>query len=115
MACSGGVFDWGVAEKRLAELNALSERPDFWNDPVKAQPMMRERTRIESAMNDIRLLEREIEDAEMLWEMAEAEGDEGARAEVQASIRQSAAQTADDVRRAIPQILSEYQRDGAIV
>lgn len=36
-------------------------------------------------------------------------------AEVQASIRQSAAQTADDVRRSIPQVLSEYQRDGAIV
>jgi hypothetical protein len=87
LACSGGVFDWGIAEKRLAELNALSERPDFWNDPVKAQPMMRERTRIESAMNDIRTLEREADDAETLWEMAEAEADKGTLAEVEASIR----------------------------
>jgi hypothetical protein len=48
--------------------------------------MMRERTRIESAMNDIRMLEREADDAE-LWDMAQAEGDKGALAEVEASIR----------------------------
>jgi len=78
-----------VAEKRLAELNALSERPDFWNDPQKAQPMMRERTRIESAMADIRELERDAADAVELWDMAEAEGDKGALSEVEASIRAS--------------------------
>jgi len=78
-----------VAEKRLAELNALSERPDFWNDPQKAQPMMRERTRIESAMADIRELERDAADAAELWDMAEAEGDKAALAEVEASIRAS--------------------------
>lgn len=49
--------------------------------------MMRERTRIESAMNDIRTLEREADDAETLWEMAEAEADKGTLAEVEASIR----------------------------
>lgn len=36
-------------------------------------------------------------------------------AEVQQSIRQSAAQTADALRRDIPNILSQYQTDGAIV
>ena len=48
---------------------------------------MRERTRIESAMNDIRMLEREADDAETLWDMAEAEGDKATLAEVDASIR----------------------------
>ena len=49
--------------------------------------MMRERTRIESAMNDIRMLEREADDAETLWDMAEAEGDKATLAEVDAGIR----------------------------
>jgi peptide chain release factor 2 len=100
-ACCGGVFDWGVAEKRLAELNALSERPDFWNDPQKAQPMMRERTRIESAMNDIRDLEREASDSVELWDMAVAEGDKGALAEVEANIRAAVVKAKDAELKAL--------------
>ena len=46
---------------------------------------MRERNRLESGMNDIRELEREASDAVELWEMAEAEGDKGSLAEVQAN------------------------------
>ena len=48
---------------------------------------MRERNRIESAMNDIRMLEREADDAIELWDMAEDEGDTGALAEVEANVR----------------------------
>jgi peptide chain release factor 2 len=54
---------------------------------VKAQGLMRERNRLEASMNDIRTLEREANDAVELWEMAEAEGDKGALAEVEANIR----------------------------
>lgn len=56
---------------------------------------MRERNRLESGMNDIRELERESSDAVELWEMAEAEGDKGALAEVEAGIR-AALQKAKD-------------------
>ncbi|MDP3738317.1 MAG: peptide chain release factor 2 [Hyphomonadaceae bacterium] len=82
-------LDWGVAEKRLAELNALSESASFWNDPAKAQTMMRERNRIVAAMDDIRALETEAQDAVDLWEMAESEGDKSMFAEVEKSIRAS--------------------------
>jgi peptide chain release factor 2 len=85
--CCGGVFDWGVAEKRLDELNALSEQPAFWNDPAKAQAMMRERNRIADAMDDIRGLEREVDDAVALWELADSEGDKAMFAEVDAGLR----------------------------
>jgi hypothetical protein len=33
---------------------------------------------------------------------------------MQATVRQSAEQTKDQLRREIPQVLSEYQRNGAI-
>src|SRR5262249_54181408 len=73
----------------------------FWNDPQKAQPMMRERNRIESAMNDIRMLEGEANDAVELWEMAEAEGDKAALAEVEASIRAAVAKAKDAEMKAL--------------
>ena len=84
--CSGGVFDWDRAQVRFDELTALSERPDFWNDPEKAQKLMRERTKLENGMNAIVSLERDLRDSVELAEMAEAEGDEGLIAEAQASL-----------------------------
>jgi len=51
--------------------------------------MMRERNRLASAMEDIRQLESEAQDAVDLWDMAEAEGDKGMFAEVEKSIRAS--------------------------
>ena len=51
--------------------------------------MMRERTRIASAMDDIRQLEREANDASELWEMAQAEGDVALFAEVETALKAS--------------------------
>ncbi|MBP6690230.1 MAG: peptide chain release factor 2 [Hyphomonadaceae bacterium] len=79
-------LDWDHAQVRFDELTALSERPDFWNDPEKAQKLMRERTRLENGMNSILSLERELNDSVELAEMAEAEGDESLIAEAQASL-----------------------------
>ena len=84
--CSGGVFDWDRAQVRFDELTALSERPDFWNDPEKAQKLMRERTKLENGMGAILSLERDLRDSVELAEMAEAEGDESLIAEAQASL-----------------------------
>jgi peptide chain release factor 2 len=73
--CFGGVFDWDRAQVRLDELNALSERQDFWNDPEKAQKLMRERNKLDAGMGAITAIERELKDSLELAEMAEAEGD----------------------------------------
>jgi len=42
----------------LAELNAKAEDPNFWNKPVEAQSLMRERTRLDSALSRCAELER---------------------------------------------------------
>ncbi|MEZ5956139.1 MAG: peptide chain release factor 2 [Hyphomonadaceae bacterium] len=80
-------LDWDRAQVRFDELTALSERPDFWNDPEKAQKLMRERTKLENGMNAILSLERDLRDSVELAELAEAEGDEGLIAEAQASLQ----------------------------
>jgi peptide chain release factor 2 len=76
LPCCGGVFDWDRAQTRLDELNALSERPDFWTDPEKAQKLMRERNKLDAGMGAITALERDLKDTLELAEMAEAEGDD---------------------------------------
>lgn len=52
-------------------------------------------------MNDIRELEREASDAVELWEMAEAEGDAGALAEVAASVRAAVEKAKDAEMKAL--------------
>ena len=47
---------------RLAELNKLAEDPNLWNDPQKAQKLMRERTALEDALDGIGKVERELDD-----------------------------------------------------
>ena len=34
---------WETAEHRLEELNAMTEDPELWNDPARAQKLMRDR------------------------------------------------------------------------
>ena len=67
-------------------MTALSERPDFWNDPAKAQKLMRERNKLDSAIGAILSLERDLRDSLDLADMAEAEGDSALVDEAQATL-----------------------------
>jgi peptide chain release factor 2 len=65
-----------VALKRLAELNARAEDPALWNDPKKAQDVMRERRRLEESIQATRALQSALDDNVGLIELAEMEGQE---------------------------------------
>ena len=84
--CSGGVFDWDVALRKLDELNARSEDPTLWDRPEAAQALMRERNALASSVETVRALERERADALEFAEMAEAEGDEASLNDVSAQL-----------------------------
>ncbi|MBA4337643.1 MAG: peptide chain release factor 2 [Hyphomonas sp.] len=83
-------LDWDTATKRLDELTALSERPDFWNDPAEAQKLMRERQKLADGIAIVQSLEKEIADAPEFMELAE--GDAGLLADLQSSLALSADQ-----------------------
>jgi len=68
-------LDWDRALKRLEELNAQVEDSTLWDDPKAAQDVMRERRRLEEAIDATRKMETELKDTVELIEMAEAEGD----------------------------------------
>ncbi|MCR4523723.1 MULTISPECIES: peptide chain release factor 2 [Bosea] len=80
-------LDWDQAQRRLAELNALSEGPDFWNDAEAAQKLMRERTSLETQIEGITKLERELDDALTLIELGEMEGDDATVTEGEQAIK----------------------------
>ncbi|MFL6829974.1 MAG: peptide chain release factor 2, partial [Sphingomicrobium sp.] len=69
-------LDWDRAVHRLEELNAKVEDPALWDDPKAAQEVMRERRRLEEAINATRSIEREVGDTAELIELAESEGDQ---------------------------------------
>jgi peptide chain release factor 2 len=68
-------LDWDRALRRLDELNARVEDPTLWDDPKKAQEVMRERTRLDQAIGATNAIQQEMADTVELMEMAEAEGD----------------------------------------
>ena len=80
-------MNWETAEHRLEEFNALSEDPDLWNDPARAQKLMRERQSLSDAVDGYRALSQELADQCELIELGEAEGDDEVIAEAETAIR----------------------------
>jgi peptide chain release factor 2 len=78
---------WETAPHRLEELNAMSEDPDLWSDPARAQKLMRERQGLADAIEGYRTLAQELDDQRELIALAEAEGDAEVAAEAEAAIR----------------------------
>ncbi|KAA2238154.1 peptide chain release factor 2 [Salinarimonas soli] len=96
-------LDWDHAQRRLSELNALSEDPNLWNDADNAQKVMRERTALEEQIAAIKALERDIEDALTFIELGESEGDASTVAEGEVLIRKVQTEAA---RRQVETLLS---------
>jgi peptide chain release factor 2 len=84
--CSGGVFDWDPALRRLDELNARAEDPQLWNDSAAAQALMRERTQLADQVDAVRRLERELNEAKEFAELADAEADQASLDDVAAQL-----------------------------
>ena len=69
-------LDWDRAVRRLDELNARVEDPKLWDDPRKAEEVMRERRRLEAAIGTVNQIGQEMADAIEFVELGEMENDE---------------------------------------
>ncbi|NMD08550.1 MAG: peptide chain release factor 2 [Phyllobacteriaceae bacterium] len=69
-------LDWDQSQRDLAELNAKAEDPKLWDDPQKAQELMRRRQDLENRINGILRIEQSITDNCELIAMGEEEGDQ---------------------------------------
>jgi len=78
---------WESAQHRLEEFNARVEDPDLWNDPARAQKLMRDRQALVDAIETHDTIEAEMRDNVELIEMGEAEGDADVVAEAEAGLK----------------------------
>lgn len=67
---------WERALRRLDELNARVEDPTLWDNPKQAEEVMRERRRLESAINTVKDIDSEKNGTVELIELADMESDE---------------------------------------
>jgi peptide chain release factor 2 len=78
---------WETAGHRLEELSAMTEDQALWNDPARAQKLMRERQMLGDAVAGAEAIERELSDNVELIGLGEAEGDEAVVAEAEEALR----------------------------
>jgi peptide chain release factor 2 len=94
-------LDWDRALVRLDELNARVEDPSLWNDQKAAQEVMRERRRLDEAINATRSIESEMAGTVELIELADMEGDEELATEGVAALAALAARADTDKVKAL--------------
>ncbi|MHA3769919.1 peptide chain release factor 2 [Verrucomicrobiota bacterium sgz303538] len=75
------IFDLPKLQGRLAELEGLMAEPDFWNNKDRAQQQVEEVSTLRNKVNPMLQLERQMDDLEVLIELAEAEEDQAKAAE----------------------------------
>ncbi|MFP4044788.1 MAG: PCRF domain-containing protein, partial [Rhodosalinus sp.] len=81
---------WETARHRLEEFDARVEDPDLWNDPERAQKLMRERQMLVDQIRTVEEIGQQLSDNVELIEMGEAEGDADVVSEAEAALMQLA-------------------------
>jgi peptide chain release factor 2 len=72
----GGIFDFDSKKLRLTEVAKLTEDPDIWNDPQRAQDLGKERKTLEAVVGTLERLDSGVRDAKELFDIAREEDDE---------------------------------------
>ncbi len=85
---SGGVFDLTGLRAQLEALEVDLARPDLWDDRERAEKISREKTSLERELGLFDELERGLDDAATLLELAEEADDDETRAEAGEHFRQ---------------------------
>jgi peptide chain release factor 2 len=78
---------WETAQHRLEEFNARVEDPNLWNDPAKAQKLMRERQALVDALATHDSIQTELSDNIELIAMGEAEDDAAIVSEAESALK----------------------------
>ncbi|WP_215782722.1 MULTISPECIES: peptide chain release factor 2 [unclassified Paludibacterium] len=81
-----GYLDYAGKKDRLEEVVRLTEDPDIWNDPKKAQDLGRERKQLEDVVLTLETLDAGVSDSRDLFDMAREEGDDDTILAVQADL-----------------------------
>ena len=80
-------MDLPTIDHRLEEFNAMIEDPNLWNDPTRAQKLMRERQAVLDQLSTYRLIDSGLNDNVELIALGEAEGDVEIVTEAEAALK----------------------------
>ena len=69
-------MDWDTAAHRMEEFDAMSEDPTLWDNPDRAQKLMRERQNLVDAMDNYKSLAGDLQDNIDMIELGEMEDDQ---------------------------------------
>lgn len=83
----GGIFDLARLRDRIAELDELSSSDDLWEDPERAQEVLRERSSLNARIELLDNLSAGLDDIDVFLEMA-GEGEEEALSEAAEKLRE---------------------------
>ncbi len=73
----GGIFDYDAKRERLEEVNRELENPAVWSDAERAQSLGRERAELEGVVATLNRVEKSLDEAGELHDLAIEEQDEG--------------------------------------
>ncbi|MBS0185261.1 MAG: peptide chain release factor 2 [Proteobacteria bacterium] len=86
-------LSWEKSTERLKEIEALILDDKFWDDPHKAQSLMKEKTTLETKLKEYNTLTQLLEDALTLHELAEEGKDDESLLEAETLIKDLEKQT----------------------
>lgn len=80
-------MDMPTIDHRLEEFGAMIEDPNLWNDPARAQKLMRERQAVLDQLSTYRMIDSGLNDNVELIALGEAEGDAEIVTEAEAGLK----------------------------
>ncbi|MGZ6080930.1 MAG: peptide chain release factor 2 [Myxococcaceae bacterium] len=81
-----GHLDLDRKRSRIALIDRDAGQPDFWNDQVKAQGVLKEKSALTAQVEGFERVDRALDDARTLLELAAEANDDAARAEAETSL-----------------------------
>lgn len=83
----GSVFDIAAKEQRIREIETLTSDANFWNDPNRAQALMREMATLKASVDAHEQLSQRASDAAVMIELADESDDEAAARDAEGEVR----------------------------
>lgn len=115
LASVEAVSDLDGLRKQIADLEEQASRPDLWDDPESAQKVTSQLSHKQSELRKLEELRQRLDDLNVLYELAEEEGADGAEARAEADVERDRLH-ADIASIEVRTLLSgEYDERDAIV
>ena len=106
-------FDPAGLKVRLEEIDKKVNENGFWDDPEAAQKVMKEKKSIEDKLSELDALEGQMEDLEVMIEMADEEQDEAFADEAEEAFGKLSAALEDLRLRTL--LNGKYDKNNAII